>query len=532
MTFNLRPKLCLDCCHIPDSLQQLKPPISPVPELLRTLHLPLLAQLSDIKNTILEGQESLATLDAKIVQIQTALDELGQQRTAIDKYVREHQALFSPIRRLPFELLGKIFAICADEIPLRRLFWGPRDVPWSLTQVCVGWQNVALATPGLWSRLNLDVWDRFSDRYLAMVRKWIARSGSLPLTITFEDNFTLKLRDSGEHDPLAKLLSACSDRWQTVTLDMVYSGYLHNTELSLSSLQSAALSCSRPSGQGISEIIYDFRRAYQLRYLHIYHPLSFVNFEIQWSQLAEVHLTSVPIGDCLQILKQCSNVTFVTFLAAKRHPFPDPSIVRRISLDSVQTLHVSLMSPEVIAPTSLMDISTLPNLRDLEFTHTSPYHLNSFSQITALVYRSGCNLERLTVTDNHMFEDDILNCLRSCPSLTELDLNLRKSDFLIVRALRELTFAELESDALPVLPKLRVLKARHLDGPFFPQEMFLDMCELRWSGVGEVSLGSPVACLQKVQVVMSGCYEPSAPIMERLERLRGEGMEILIEAEH
>lgn len=71
-------------------------------------------QLSGVHNTILQRQERLAIVGAQIVQFQTALDQLSQQRVSNDHYVREHQAILSPILRLPFGLLGEIFTICAN----------------------------------------------------------------------------------------------------------------------------------------------------------------------------------------------------------------------------------------------------------------------------------------------------------------------------------------------------------------------------------------------------------------------------------
>ncbi|KAJ7613026.1 hypothetical protein FB45DRAFT_1112688 [Roridomyces roridus] len=57
------------------------------------------------------------------------------------------------------------------------------DSLWVLLRVCRAWNNLALATPFLWSTITDDgiSWTRFAD----VLQIWLARAGGLPLSLIF-----------------------------------------------------------------------------------------------------------------------------------------------------------------------------------------------------------------------------------------------------------------------------------------------------------------------------------------------------------
>ncbi|KAJ6561804.1 hypothetical protein B0H19DRAFT_903367, partial [Mycena capillaripes] len=64
-----------------------------------------------------------------------------------------HLALLLPIRRIPDDILRKIFVSCLPQTQNAAI--SPREAPILLCGVTSGWRHVALSTPQLWSSLHL-----------------------------------------------------------------------------------------------------------------------------------------------------------------------------------------------------------------------------------------------------------------------------------------------------------------------------------------------------------------------------------------
>ncbi|KAJ7473721.1 hypothetical protein B0H11DRAFT_1678411, partial [Mycena galericulata] len=89
-----------------------------------------------------------------------------------------------PILDLPTETISEIFIQFLPTAPNRPLPHGFRS-PALLTQICRRWLNIALATPSLWSALNLKLRDPSClQPALELLQTWLARSRYLPLSIS------------------------------------------------------------------------------------------------------------------------------------------------------------------------------------------------------------------------------------------------------------------------------------------------------------------------------------------------------------
>src|ERR1700691_2332170 len=131
--------VCSRCrCILPQKLPNI--PQSPVPELIRTYHAPSSSQISSIQQCISDTQPTLCDLNNEISKLQDALDDLRRRHAELTRYTQEHQAILSPMRRLPFEILGEIFNLCLDDRWQNRIF-NVREAPLLLSQVCIGWRD-------------------------------------------------------------------------------------------------------------------------------------------------------------------------------------------------------------------------------------------------------------------------------------------------------------------------------------------------------------------------------------------------------
>ncbi|KAF6746014.1 hypothetical protein DFP72DRAFT_641379 [Ephemerocybe angulata] len=107
-------------------------------ELLNSNNIPSFSQVASV-------QQEIDGLSERIAKLQGQLEALESQR-------RQHQGILSPIRRIPLEILGEIFALVLPDI----LRVGDRKMLRHLGLVCKSWQNPSLLLHQLWSSLRLD----------------------------------------------------------------------------------------------------------------------------------------------------------------------------------------------------------------------------------------------------------------------------------------------------------------------------------------------------------------------------------------
>ncbi|KAJ7691964.1 hypothetical protein B0H17DRAFT_1010809, partial [Mycena rosella] len=120
--------------------------------LLTSNEVPLEPDLLAVNSVISKTDARLAWLDTEILRLQDRLKELEEERTALSSFRAQNNAILSPLRRMPPEVLGEIFAWTLPSVKdaLERGFSVGRS-PWVLGQINSPWRSVALSTPSLWS---------------------------------------------------------------------------------------------------------------------------------------------------------------------------------------------------------------------------------------------------------------------------------------------------------------------------------------------------------------------------------------------
>jgi hypothetical protein len=87
------------------------------------------------------------------------IDELTKRRDEHARFVEEHSALLSPIRRVPNDILSLIFLA---SLPRNSHFQKLTKLSGIhpalvLSHVCRRWRHMSLSTPSLWSVINIDI---------------------------------------------------------------------------------------------------------------------------------------------------------------------------------------------------------------------------------------------------------------------------------------------------------------------------------------------------------------------------------------
>ena len=95
-------------------LSHISVPSSRTPHLHRTYQAPNASESKILRDVLLQAGSDLAQLDSEIDQVRAVqVEALREKREALLKFTAEHSAIFSPICRLPLELLTDILAHCS-----------------------------------------------------------------------------------------------------------------------------------------------------------------------------------------------------------------------------------------------------------------------------------------------------------------------------------------------------------------------------------------------------------------------------------
>ncbi|KAL0568969.1 hypothetical protein V5O48_013003 [Marasmius crinis-equi] len=200
---------------------------TPFSTVLGTNYSPSSRECGQIQSLLRDPEQRIHALDEQISKLQAERDEL-------QTFVNHHRSLLSPVRRLSPEILGTIFVHSLPtntfNLPGRTL----ADAPLLLTSICRSWREIALSTPGLWNGIHIHL-PRFipsyisSDDYLSKItrrkegiKRWLERSGSLPLAISISVESSTRGVDNRRTEDIAiladvlKLFAAHCHRWRSV----------------------------------------------------------------------------------------------------------------------------------------------------------------------------------------------------------------------------------------------------------------------------------------------------------------------------
>ncbi|THU94125.1 hypothetical protein K435DRAFT_967008 [Dendrothele bispora CBS 962.96] len=213
------------------------------------------SEILTISRTVEESDLEIQRYDTEIHRLRQTLSRLEQERRAAIRSRNARQALLSPIRKLPIELLDEIFSWCShapDEDVTETYGVDRRKADrtcfmsvgiLNIASTCTLWRAVSMSRPSLWSDLTirldslydtvsgytlvevLESWLRYSEKSLLTLRLHIY--GPLPgidANLPLDSNF-----HSGTERVLhVLLLESC--RWESAIISMDASSVLYMCE--------------------------------------------------------------------------------------------------------------------------------------------------------------------------------------------------------------------------------------------------------------------------------------------------------------
>ncbi|KAJ7685802.1 hypothetical protein DFH06DRAFT_1463745 [Mycena polygramma] len=163
---------------------------------------------------------ALMQYDSQIELLQETLERMRTDRTKLQEYTDACRSVFSPVRRLPPEILCEVFISVPSTTSagwIESVAYVAKSHLLRISAVCASWRSLVIGTPRFWSYIDISPghWigatiepDR---RFLAALQMCLERGAQHPLTLSA--TFT---GDSPLSPPVLDLLAQHSDRWQSV----------------------------------------------------------------------------------------------------------------------------------------------------------------------------------------------------------------------------------------------------------------------------------------------------------------------------
>lgn len=404
-------------------------------QLLKTNCVPSPVDAQLIIQLLAEQNLNLSIVNEELDRARAEVSRLESKHTEITTIVHKLEALRSPIRRMPTEIMAKVFDHCVGDDEVQKL--DPLRAPMLLGQVCSAWKELVFSLPCLWRKLKVEFpsetqnWENVMQSRLMSMHVWISRTKALPISLTLD-------HPTGSAIPWAALMSLDKEiltlgcRIQDLSLSfspLALSSLLTFTQGPLPHLQHLDLHNSNhlPSNDNPPPLF--LHDAPSLRSLSIaWSSLDTTQFIVPWSQLTQLSLQYDaspywnPVHtDYLIVLRQCPNLTSCSLGIGATIIDTDPDIVMPVTLPKLESMRVRLFchTPYVH---HFFDELHAPSLRTFEIQNVS-LAMGSFAgQTESLPYISRCadTLENLCFDRIDISDADILSCLSQLPHLKRL----------------------------------------------------------------------------------------------------------------
>jgi hypothetical protein len=378
----------------------------------------------------------------------TIRDQIKQLEGEIAKLKAKHETLTTPmnaihdpfIHKLPPEIGSHIFRLSlptlSHEENLEAVLkpWDDMDSAkiLRLGGVCRMWRQLAWATPDLWDTLYIRTRSRtrYSDSEFEtlpellpnLVREWLERSGSMPLTIFFNE-YTAAFEDDSDDDTvevaiglIIEILNLHSRRWKILKLTVTTTDTFRRFSGSIQPNQLVGLGLwfTHQSSQ-----LAAFMMESELTPTHIALNFHLIRVNLRWDKIT--HLTAKynsTIDECIDVLRRAPSLEYYEF-----------SIYRPCGVSSRKSiLHPRLRSLQLSTHCDIEGILGVVNLPSLEeWTHNIRNGTLPVAAMLSLFKRSGCKLKVLHLTNLSLDSKGLNTLLQAIPSLERIWLSFASS---------------------------------------------------------------------------------------------------------
>ncbi|KZP23425.1 hypothetical protein FIBSPDRAFT_705777, partial [Athelia psychrophila] len=350
-----------------------------------------------------------AQLDAELAAVTRAF---SRRRGELVQFARLHERLLASERRLPLEILARIFLHCFHGQKYHHMSVSVRAF---LCAVCRTWRDIAISTPLLWTSFSLVVRPGDTRDIVDMSATWLPRAGKLPMYV--------EVRNMGATIPraLVDVLSLHSANWQDVDLAlwpielMKLGDASSDSAWQLPMLRTLDLHALVSTEQDVS--IGVFATAPQLRSIRLKN-LGPLEVTLPWAQLTACHSCGRSMPEALDLLAACPRL-----LEYDLEMFHADVSTRGVYCSpELHTLRIGVRALTVV----ILDHVLLPSLRNLRVAWTGSVQDWTLSlYLVPLITRSACSLQKLELSFamDSISDNDLIDCLRAVPTVVDLTLH-------------------------------------------------------------------------------------------------------------
>ncbi|CCL99160.1 uncharacterized protein FIBRA_01175 [Fibroporia radiculosa] len=152
---------------------------------------------------IKEHESAISAIEGHIASLHAEINDLRREQRQHEQTIRHCKGIATLARRIPEELLSKIFEHCVED--------GYTRAPIIVSHVCSAWRKAALA-PRVWSHVYVNC-DAFGG--LARTRFWLSMVRQAPLDITVLCGWN----PNWQVTDLMDLLMQHIDQWRTLVIE-------------------------------------------------------------------------------------------------------------------------------------------------------------------------------------------------------------------------------------------------------------------------------------------------------------------------
>ncbi|KAJ7101857.1 hypothetical protein C8R43DRAFT_242594 [Mycena crocata] len=416
------------------------------------------AELSFLRQNITPDASERITILKSISEAEVRLSTLASADQAQELHtIAVLSSQLAPIRRLPTEILSKIFVDpslhTSISKPRAYMLAGRGMDP--LTAVSFHWRGTALSTPQFWSIFSLSL--SGSEDVAQLLRLYLDRSKSCPLSLEIRAPSAVRMH----HGMLKDLLDTC-ERWAAVRLEIHPNIFplLSPARCRLPRLQKLDLQSPAYNAAADESSVTQmgaFELAPRLSRLGIEHHL------LPPLPLAQIKYLTVSFSS-LSLAAKCPNLRSLCCRDSPNVMQPDEPIL----ISGISTLSIT--------PSLLRYLST-PDIDHLQLVWGgAPWSQAHFS---TFLERSSISLRVLVLEDIHVHGKDLISLFPLIPTLQSLVLESLRPNAITDAVMTALSF-NAESSPSHMDDILPALQSLSLSGSYlFSNAALLGMLESR-----------------------------------------------------
>ncbi|KAF5356437.1 hypothetical protein D9758_009508 [Tetrapyrgos nigripes] len=388
---------------------------------------PTSSESSQISGLISKAEQDLSDYKKDIQSVENVLLDLKRKKEELERCVDHCKAYFSPIRRLPTEIMGDIFLYYQDlhrsnreDRQFREPLNGPLQQDEAITalvlsSVCKLWHSITLATPRLWSRFSLSISEKCGS-VSHLLEIYLSRSKQHPLT------FDIIVYDEGSNSNIViRLLSAHSHRWFFASCYGRCPDLNMQTDLPL--LQSLEVHDEE------ADSLDTFAGARTLRTVSLVGISRFLHSNLPWDQIQVLRACELQIWDVglpkyvWGLTQKCRALRSLELDFDYYPPHEPAGFMSSIHLSKLENL--CLQGVHWYDICELFSVSTLPSLRklSLRLRDDGPDDgpTPDFAAFSAFISRSQCSISILRLEKLQRFTVQLAcGMLQHIPTLIEI----------------------------------------------------------------------------------------------------------------